>query len=119
MPKAYDTHVGQNGLKLSGGQRQRISLARTFITNPTILLLDEPTASVEPESENVIYETILNRAKKKLGTTLLVTHRIDLLKQAPRILFFDKGKLAGDNTHQNLIRNLDAYKEAYDQWKKE
>jgi ABC-type multidrug transport system fused ATPase/permease subunit len=119
MPKAYDTHVGQNGLKLSGGQRQRISLARTFITNPTILLLDEPTASVEPESENVIYETILNRAKKKLGTTLLVTHRIDLLKQAPRILFFDKGKLAGDNTHQNLIRNLDVYKEAYDQWKKE
>lgn len=119
MPKAYDTHVGQNGLKLSGGQRQRISLARTFITNPTILLLDEPTASVEPESENVIYETILNRAKKKHGTTLLVTHRIDLLKQAPRILFFDKGKLAGDNTHQNLIKNLDAYKVAYDQWKKE
>jgi ABC-type multidrug transport system fused ATPase/permease subunit len=115
----YQTHVGQNGLKLSGGQRQRISLARTFITNPGILLLDEPTASVEPESEALIYESILRRRDQGVGTTLLVTHRIDLLRQSPRILFFDGGQLCGDGSHQELISRSSVYRDAYQRWEKE
>ena len=119
LPQAYDTQVGQNGMKLSGGQRQRLSLARAFLTSPRILLLDEPTASVEPESEALIHEAILTRTKEGLGTTVLVTHRIDLLRQAPRILFFEKGKMAADGSHDDLAMHCPAYADAYQRWEQE
>jgi len=116
MPQAYETQVGQNGVKLSGGQRQRLSLARAFLTVPRILLLDEPTASVEPESESLIHDAILSRTRKGEGTTVLVTHRIDLLRQAPRIIFLEKGKLAGDGVHEDLVDQCPAYADAYLRW---
>jgi len=116
LPNGYDTHVGQNGLKLSGGQRQRLSLARAFLTEPTILLLDEPTASVEPESEALIHDAILERTKEGQGSTILVTHRVDLLRKAPRILFFDQGTLAADGTHEELVQTCSAYTDAYHRW---
>tara|TARA_B110000305_G_scaffold197068_2_gene222511 strand:- start:240 stop:2033 length:1794 start_codon:yes stop_codon:yes gene_type:complete len=116
MPQAYETQVGQNGVKLSGGQRQRLSLARAFLTVPRILLLDEPTASVEPESESLIHDAILARTRKGEGTTVLVTHRIDLLRQAPRIIFLEKGKLAGDGVHEDLVDQCPAYADAYLRW---
>lgn len=116
LPEGYATRVGQNGTKLSGGQRQRLSLARAFLMRPAILLLDEPTASVEPESEALIHESILQRTRAGEGTTILVTHRIDLLRQAPRILFFSEGILAGDAPHEELIAVCPAYAEAYHQW---
>ena len=116
LPQGYETRVGQNGVKLSGGQRQRLSLARAFLTVPQILLLDEPTASVEPESESLIHDAILARTSEGEGTTILVTHRIDLLRQAPRILFLENGKLAADGVHANLIDQCPAYAEAYNRW---
>jgi ABC-type multidrug transport system fused ATPase/permease subunit len=116
LPDGYETRVGQNGVKLSGGQRQRLSLARAFLTEPVILLLDEPTASVEPESESLIHDSILKRTREGAGTTLLVTHRIDLLRQAPRILFLEEGRLSGDGTHEDLVANCPGYVEAYHQW---
>ena len=116
LPAGYETRVGQNGLKLSGGQRQRLSLARAFLTRPVILLLDEPTASVEPESEALIHDSILRRTRAGDGTTILVTHRIDLLRQAPRILFFAGGHLAGDAPHDRLIVTCPAYADAYHRW---
>ena len=116
LPEGYATQVGQNGMKLSGGQRQRLSLARTFITVPRILLLDEPTASVEPESESLIHDAILSRTREGEGTTVLVTHRIDLLRQAPRILFLEKGKLAADGVHEDLVEQCPAYVDAYHRW---
>ena len=116
LPDGYETRVGQNGVKLSGGQRQRLSLARAFLTEPVILLLDEPTASVEPESESLIHDSILKRTREGAGTTLLVTHRIDLLRQAPRILFLEDGRLSGDGTHEDLVANCPGYVEAYHQW---
>lgn len=119
LPEGYDTRVGQNGVKLSGGQRQRLSLARAFLTNPVVLLLDEPTASVEPESEALIHESILRRTRSGSGTTLLVTHRIDLLRQAPRILFFSEGRLAGDAPHDALISTCPDYADAYHRWEVE
>ena len=116
LPQGYETQVGQNGIKLSGGQRQRLSLARAFLTVPRILLLDEPTASVEPESESLIHDAILARTRQGEGTTILVTHRIDLLRQAPRILFLEKGKLAADGVHADLVDRCPDYAAAYHQW---
>ncbi len=119
LSDGYDTRVGQNGVKLSGGQRQRLSLARAFLTEPKILLLDEPTASVEPESESLIHDSILKRTREGGGTTILVTHRIDLLRQAPRILFLEDGLLTGDGTHDELVVNCRGYADAYHQWEVE
>jgi len=116
LSQGYETQVGQNGVKLSGGQRQRLSLARAFLTVPRILLLDEPTASVEPESEALIHDAILARTRQGEGTTVLVTHRIDLLRQAPRILFLEKGKLAADGVHEDLVDQCQAYADAYHRW---
>lgn len=119
LPDGYETRVGQNGVKLSGGQRQRLSLARAFLTEPQILLLDEPTASVEPESESLIHDSILKRTREGDGTTILVTHRIDLLRQAPRILFLEEGQLTGDGTHDELVSSCPGYVEAYHRWEVE
>jgi ATP-binding cassette subfamily B protein len=119
LPQGYDTRVGQNGVKLSGGQRQRLSLARAFLTEPKILLLDEPTASVEPESESLIHDSILKRTREGAGTTILVTHRIDLLRQAPRILFLEDGELTGDGTHEELVAGCPGYADAYHRWEVE
>ncbi|MEM0895671.1 MAG: ABC transporter ATP-binding protein [Verrucomicrobiota bacterium] len=119
LPEGYETRVGQNGIKLSGGQRQRLSLARAFLTKPRLLLLDEPTASVEPESEALIHDSILKRRETGTGTTLLVTHRVELLRQAPRILFIDQGRLAGDGPHNELIVLCQEYAEAYHRWETE
>ena len=119
LPQGYETQVGQNGVKLSGGQRQRLSLARAFLTQPKILLLDEPTASVEPESESLIHESILKRTREGVGTTILVTHRVDLLRQAPRILFLEAGKLTGDGTHEQLVAACPEYADAYHRWEVE
>jgi ABC-type multidrug transport system fused ATPase/permease subunit len=119
LPNGYETQVGQNGVKLSGGQRQRLSLARAFLTAPRILLLDEPTASVEPESESLIHDAILARTRESGGTTILVTHRIDLLRLAPRILFFDQGQLAADGKHLDLVEGCPVYSEAYYRWEVE
>ena len=112
----YRTHVGQNGVKLSGGQRQRLSLARAFLTAPRVLLLDEPTASVEPESEALIHDAIIERTQSGHGSTILVTHRVDLLRKAPRILFLDQGVLAADGTHEALVKNCPSYADAYHRW---
>ncbi len=119
LPEGYETRVGQNGVKLSGGQRQRLSLARAFLTEPLILLLDEPTASVEPESESLIHDSILKRTREGAGTTLLVTHRIDLLRQAPRILFLEDGRVSGDGTHEVLVATCPGYVDAYHRWEEE
>lgn len=116
LPNGYETQVGQNGVKLSGGQRQRLSLARAFLTRPRILLLDEPTASVEPESEALIHDVILRRTQEGGGTTILVTHRIDLLRHAPRILFLNRGELAADGDHRELVNSCPPYAEAYQRW---
>ncbi|MGB0418233.1 MAG: ABC transporter ATP-binding protein [Opitutales bacterium] len=119
LPQGYATRVGQNGVKLSGGQRQRLSLARAFLMPTKILLLDEPTASVEPESEALIHQALLERSHTHGGTTVMVTHRVDLLEQAPRILFMDEGRVAGDGSHAFLLQSCAAYREAYHHWQHE
>ncbi len=117
FPDGYQTVVGERGVKLSGGQRQRISLARAFLANPLLLLLDEPTSAVEPESEELIARAILDLARER--TTLLVTHRVSLLRRAPRILFVHQNQLAADGPHEALMEQCTAYRESYARWEAE
>lgn len=111
LPRGYATLVGERGVKLSGGQRQRISIARTFLRDPAVLLLDEPTSSVEPGSEAAIHEALLKLSEGR--TTLLATHRVTLLERAPRILFLHQGEILGDGTHADLLDSNERYRESY------
>ena len=117
LANQYDTIVGERGVKLSGGQKQRISLARAFLANPLLLLLDEPTSSVEPESEELIANSITDLARER--TTLLVTHRVSLLKRAPRILFFKHHRIIADGSHDTLMEVCEAYRQSYSIWEAE
>jgi ABC-type multidrug transport system fused ATPase/permease subunit len=89
MPEGYDTKVGERGVRLSGGQKQRISIARAFLANPRVLLLDEPTSSVEPESE----AAIINALKRLMNgrTTVLTSHRPSLINVAERVYVIENG----------------------------
>jgi len=114
LPHGYQTIVGERGVKLSGGQKQRLSIARAFLADPRILLLDEPTSSVEPGSEEIIHDAIAALSNQR--TTILVTHRVGLLRRAPRIIFFDHGRIAGDGSHEELLASVPNYAMAYQEW---
>ncbi len=115
LPNGYDSMVGLRGLKLSGGQRQRISLARTFLTSPPLLLLDEPTSSVEPEAERQIHQAIMRLSEER--TTILVTHRVSMLTVAPRVIFIHKGELHGQGPHEDLLQTCPLYAKSYEEWR--
>lgn len=117
LPAGYDTIVGERGVKLSGGQRQRLSLARAFLADPAVLLLDEPTSAVEPESEEHIHRSLRELSRGR--TTLLVTHRVSLLRRAPRIVFLADGHVVGDSAHAELLSTCPAYAQAYARWEAE
>ncbi len=117
LPQGYDTVVGERGVKLSGGQKQRLSIARAFLHDPRILLLDEPTSSVEPETEALIQESLEELSHSR--TTLIVTHRIALLRRARRILFLRHGRVEADGDHETLLMTSASYAAAYDYWEAE
>lgn len=91
LPRGYDTKVGERGVRLSGGQKQRISIARAFLANPTVLLLDEPTSSVEPDSEAAIIAA-LNRLMEG-RTTVLTSHRPSMIDQADQVYVIESGRV--------------------------
>lgn len=99
--EGYDTMVGERGLKLSGGQRQRIDIARSFVKNPDILLLDEATANLDSESEVKIQEALETLMEGR--TTVVIAHRLSTIKKAGQIIFIDKGQVTGKGTHGELI----------------
>lgn len=101
LPAGYDTVVGERGVKLSGGQKQRICIARAFLANPRILLLDEATASVEPESEAII-QAALDRLMQG-RTSVVVSHRLSMLRGAQQILVIEDGRITERGTHDGLM----------------
>ena len=103
LPGGYDTTVGERGVRLSGGQKQRISIARAFLANPTILLLDEPTSSVEPDSEATIIAALDRLMQSR--TTVLTSHRPSLINQADWVYVIEDGRVTEQGTPSELTSN--------------
>ncbi len=101
LPQGYDSLVGERGVKLSGGQRQRIAIARAFLKNAPILILDEATSQLDSVTEQYIQESLWELMQNK--TTIVIAHRLSTLLHMDRILVFDNGKIVEDGTHQELL----------------
>ena len=111
LPEQYETHIGENGCLLSGGQRQRISIARAFLKNAPILILDEMTSNVDPINESLIQEAITELAKDR--TVLVIAHHLKTIQHADQILVFQKGKLLEKGKHQELLQKEGYYKKLW------
>lgn len=111
LPKGYETLVGERGVLLSGGQRQRISIARAFLKDAPILLLDEPTAAVDVEGEQKLQEAIERITAGR--TVILIAHRLSTVKNANRIYVVKGGKIAEAGKHQELLEKQGIYAEMY------
>ena len=109
MPNGYETVLGESGVDLSGGQRQRLALARALLLQPPILVLDDPTASVDARTENEIVSAL--REAMNGRTTFVVSSRLNLLRRADLILVLEGGRLAQSGTHSELIHRPGPYHE--------
>ncbi|SKA84263.1 ATP-binding cassette, subfamily B [Clostridium sp. USBA 49] len=107
MPEGYETIVGERGVGLSGGQKQRIALARALIKNPSILILDDTTSSVDVETEHEIQNTLNSYFKNK--TTFIIAHRISSVKDADKILVLKDGEIVEEGNHKELINKKGYY----------
>jgi len=105
LPKAYDTLVGERGIKLSGGERQRVAIARAILANTPILILDESTSSLDSVSEMYIREAMDRLSSGR--TTIVVAHRLSTIQRLDRILVFDRGEVVEDGTHAELLARPD------------
>jgi ATP-binding cassette subfamily B protein len=109
LPRGYETVLGESGVDLSGGQRQRIALARALLLEPPILILDDPTASVDPKTEHEIVTAL--RLAMNGRTTFVVANRLSLLRRADVILVLEQGRLLHTGTHDQLVRLPGPYRE--------
>ncbi|MBQ6820607.1 MAG: ABC transporter ATP-binding protein [Clostridium sp.] len=112
LPKAYDTYIGERGVKLSGGQKQRISIARVFLKNPAILILDEATSALDNTTEYLIQESLEELCKGR--TTIVVAHRLSTIKNADEILVMSENGIEERGTHDELLNRNGIYSELYE-----
>jgi ABC-type multidrug transport system fused ATPase/permease subunit len=112
LPEGYDTWVGERGDTLSGGEKQRLSIARTLLVDPSILILDDSTASVDSQTEMLIRRALDRLIKGR--TTFIITHRLPIIQNADLILVLEDGTLVEKGTHQELIERNGVYKDVYE-----
>jgi ATP-binding cassette subfamily B protein len=107
LPDGYNTRIGENGFTMSGGERQRLAIARAVLRNPSILILDEATASLDTETEHLIQEALERLIKGR--TTFAIAHRLSTLRHADRLICIDKGKIAEMGSHDELMEKQGVY----------
>jgi ATP-binding cassette subfamily B protein len=105
--KGYETIIGERGVTLSGGQRQRLAIARAFLTNPHVLILDDSTSAIDSATEDMIQRAIAAAAKGR--TTLIITHRLSQIRWADLIVVLRKGRIVAIGNHEELMHSSDAY----------
>ncbi|HMC88123.1 MAG TPA: ABC transporter ATP-binding protein [Gemmataceae bacterium] len=112
LPRQYETEVGERGVKISAGERQRICVARAFLKDAPILILDEPTSSIDSKTEAIILEAL---DRLMVGrTTFMIAHRLSTIHKADLMLVVDHGRLVEQGTHDELLRQRGLYKQLYD-----
>jgi ATP-binding cassette subfamily C protein CydC len=112
LPRGYDTFIGEQGLRLSGGERQRLAIARALLKDAPILIFDEPTANLDPQTEKQVLETLFATMRSK--TSLLITHRLVGLENVDEILVMDEGRIVERGTHKELLRRESLYRRLWD-----
>jgi len=109
--KGYETVIGERGVTLSGGQRQRLALARAFLTNPRILVLDDSTSAIDSATEDQIQRAIFRAAEGR--TTFIITHRLSQIRWADQIMVLKQGRLAALGSHDDLMQTSEAYRRIF------
>jgi ABC-type multidrug transport system fused ATPase/permease subunit len=112
LPKGYDTLIGEQGLRLSSGERQRLAIARELLKNAPILIFDEPTANLDPQTEKQVLDTLFETMKNK--TSILITHRLVGLENIDEILVMDQGRIVERGTHHKLVQQAGLYRRLWD-----
>jgi ATP-binding cassette subfamily B protein len=108
LPKGYETEVAEAGASLSGGERQRLSVARAILKNASILILDEPTSSLDAISEEIVFAAL--RRLRAGRTTIVIAHRLSTVRDADRILVLDGGRIAAQGRHEELLKTSQLYR---------
>ena len=111
FPEQYETVVGERGTMLSGGQRQRLALARAFLTDPAILILDDSTSAIDSATEDQIQQAI--EAATEGRTTILITHRLSQIRWADKIVVLRRGRVSAMGTHEELLEQSQAYRDIF------
>ena len=111
LPQKFQTIIGENGIRLSGGEKQRISIARAFLKNSPIILLDEATSSLDAESEEKVQNAVMNLTKNK--TTLVIAHRLSTIIRSDKIILINQGEISDFGTHKELLNSSAIYKNLY------
>jgi ATP-binding cassette subfamily B protein len=109
--EGYETEVGERGVTLSGGQRQRIAIARAFLTNPRILILDDSTSAIDSATEDQIQRAMRRISSQR--TTFIITHRLSQIRWADRILVLRRGELVAQGTHEELLAGCEDYQRIF------